>query len=100
MAEVTAPDLMAALSEVARPKVHEKLRDAKRLADDYLEEYAAFWLGPKSFPRRPQIPAGLDPHVARLVRDEVEEAALVLRTSSGIEATPRRSARERLRRVA
>jgi hypothetical protein len=73
---------MAALSEEARATVQEKLRDAKRLADCYVEDCARFYVGPKSQSLRPSVPAGLDPSIARLIRSEVEEAALVLRTST------------------
>lgn len=68
-------DLLGVLAD-AMPVVGDKLEAADRLASGYARRYAEFYLGPKSGNRYPHPPAALDPHIARLVRDEVQEAAL------------------------
>jgi hypothetical protein len=80
---MTAPDLVGVLSD-AMPVLGDKLEAADRLAGGYARRYAEFYLGPKSTSRYPYAPRELDPNIAKLVREEVQEAALVRR--SGVAA--------------
>lgn len=86
------------LADAARPSVLEKLGEAQRLAEEYVERCAAFYAegAPKGHTKRPHPPRGLDRRIAAMIRDEVEEAALVERASARtIEAAPRRAAQRR-----
>jgi hypothetical protein len=75
------PDLLAVLAE-AMPVVGDKLEAADRLAGEYARRYAHWFLTSKNKHSYPFPPAGLDPLIAKLVRDEVEDAALVRRAGA------------------
>jgi hypothetical protein len=78
---MSTPDLVGVLSDTM-PVLGEKLEAADRLAGGYARRYAHWFLTSKSQRRYPFPPSGLDANIAKLVRDEVQEAALVRRAGA------------------
>ena len=93
---MTAPDLMGILGGVQQD-VREFMAGLQKYGPDYARRYAEHVA--RNAPM-PQLPPGLSPEAAKLIRESVLEQAIVARMGGRVECEPRRSAYARRKAAA